>query len=138
MKKPWSVFMFTLLLFSCTTISVRPTANLIAENSYESTMAMIHENAMKCWSKEYDFWSGDAFLVEKKSFNENAGMVTVRRSAPDIAYQSAFTLVVVRRFEEKSKVEISEGSCAYNCDMDLTSDVERWINGDHSCKKQES
>jgi len=112
---------------------VHSTAKYIVDLPIDSSLEIIHSNAIKCWQREFSFFGGDAFIVEKKVFTGDAAFVTVRRSAPDIGFQPAFMIVVVRKVHEKSEIEVNEGSCAYNCELNFTPDVKRWLNGDESC-----
>lgn len=117
-------------------IPVQSTAKYTVGLPYETSLNIVYNNAMKCWQKEYSVFGGDAFVVEKKQFSERSAMVTVRRSAPDIAFQPAFMIVVIRRLPEQSEIEVSEGSCAYNCEMNFTMDVNRWLDGNESCSER--
>lgn len=123
-------------LSGCKLIPVQPTAKYTVNMPYSKSMEVVFENAKKCWSREFSFFGGDAFVVEKAGYNSMAGVLTVRRSAPDIGYQQAFTIVTIQEKNGKSEIDISEGSCAYDCEMNFTPDVKRWLNGDQTCKEK--
>ena len=136
MKNKIAIILSTVVLVTgCKMIPVKPTANFVVDISYEDAKAIVYDNAQRCWSREFSAFGGDAFVIERMKFSETSSMVTVRRSAPDIGHQSAFTIVAIHNVNGKSQIEINEGSCAYNCDMNFTPDVKRWLNGDNTCKK---
>lgn len=127
------VFAFSLGLSGCALSPPTTTGNFVSNMDEASAMNLIYELATECWARDYSFWKGDALVVEGDLADIRGRVVTVRRSAPDIGYQEPFMLVFIRPGDSGSQIEAQEGPCAYDCNMNFTSDLDRWLSGDTTC-----
>ncbi len=125
------VLLVALSLSGCIAAPVK-TGEYSSADGRNELAELLFKNAQKCWSQKQSLF-GDAIVVENK-IELRGAVITARRSASDIGYQEPFMIVIVNDKSGTSKVEVQEGDYALGMRKEFTPDVNRWINGDSTCK----
>lgn len=121
-----------LCLIGCAVKPVEITGTFYADVSVYDAVKIIERNAKFCWERNLT-WTHDSFVANtiESSFST---IITLTRWAPDIKNEKPFLRVSIAAVDDGlTRVEVSEGSCALDCDMNFSPDVKRWLQGDESC-----
>ena len=115
-----AILVICIAAFASGCMVVLPTSSISTNQEPEKIVERIEYNANRCWStlNTYTIQNGYKLTASRKE-----------GSTP----QYPFLHVTVTHSTYGSEVSVREGEFNLGTDLNLSDDVNRWINGDNSC-----
>ena len=121
-----------LLFFGCTLAPVQPVATYSPNMGFEEAAASMAALVNKCWTHESNPFKHDD-IYPTFSHQVDALTITIGRDERDIPYMP-FARINVMQAGNSAKIVVEEGDAAYGGAYNVKDSVDRWLNGDQTCR----
>ncbi len=136
LTKPF-VFVAFLALFlsACAVTPPKPTLDRVFNLPFNKSIGLLMRQAEACWRRTHS-WTRDGISVDARKSVSDTVLISVSRFAPDIGIRPAFFQAEVAPTSSgQTQVRVVEGDFALGKHLNLSSDIERWLKGDTSCRE---
>lgn len=135
----YMTIIFVFLISGCEYMPPKETGEFNSDSEMSKMALLLAGLAKKCWSKKPEMLADGIRIDARMSVNETV-IITAHRWAYDIGYREPFFIAKIINDENRSTVTTKEGdyACGFSgCyQLNFTNDLKRWVDGDHSCRKE--
>lgn len=125
-----AILVICIAAFASGCMVILPTSSISTNQEPEKIVERIEYNANRCWSTLHQPIHSD--IVVNTYTIQNGYKLTASRKEGSTP-QYPFLHVTVTHSTYGSEVSVREGEFNLGTDLNLSDDVNRWINGDNSC-----
>lgn len=120
-----------IILFLVSCISTpKPSGSFGSTSEKTQTARLLYDNAKRCWYKKDSFWVTGIDVTNRIELD---GVVITAWITQHDRYNFPLAVIVVADAPTGSSVRVSEAQMT-DKNLDLTSDIPRWLSGDTSCR----
>ncbi|MGY0653086.1 hypothetical protein ACW7GZ_14745 [Luteimonas sp. A537] len=133
---PVTAIILTMVLAGCVSMPQK-TGDLRSVLGARPLAESLLDMAEKCWAREATFFR-DGIVVEDR-VGVRGTVISAFRRGGGIPDQPEFLILTINDAADGgANVEVKEGDYAIGSQLNLTSDVDRWVAGDLSCSVQDT
>lgn len=130
MKKILPSLLIATGLLGCVSVPIDK-GRLQSDSDAKSTARLIYDTAKKCWEKENTFWS-NGITVENRVELDGIVITAWYMRYHNVPIVEA-AIITISEAGSGSTISVREAKIG-NKNMNLASDIPRWLSGDQSCR----